>query len=69
RDAQNAQHEVAGSPVFHGTSADTDIIVASAKAYLKALNRMLVTLGHTKPSPSRMPPPHPVAAAVQEGSP
>ncbi len=27
--------------VFHGHGADTDIIVASVKAYLKALNRML----------------------------
>jgi 2-isopropylmalate synthase len=42
RDAKNAQHEVASAPVFHGTAADTDIIVASAKAYLKAINRILV---------------------------
>jgi 2-isopropylmalate synthase len=42
RDAKNPQHEVASAPVFHGSAADTDIIVASAKAYLKALNRMLV---------------------------
>jgi 2-isopropylmalate synthase len=41
-DAKNPQHEVASAPVFHGSAADTDIIVASAKAYLKALNRMLV---------------------------
>jgi 2-isopropylmalate synthase len=27
--------------VFHGAGADTDIIVASAKAYLRAINRML----------------------------
>jgi hypothetical protein len=26
--------------VFHGAAADTDIVVASAKAYLRALNRM-----------------------------
>jgi 2-isopropylmalate synthase len=45
RDTQSAQHEVASQPVLHGNSADTDIIVASAKAYLKALNRILVALG------------------------
>ena len=44
RDTKNAQHEVASAPVFHGNAADTDIIVASAKAYLKALNRMLVAM-------------------------
>jgi len=38
---KNPQHD-ASAPVFHGTAANTDIIVASAKAYLKALNRMLV---------------------------
>jgi hypothetical protein len=27
--------------VFHGAGADTDIVVASAKAYLRAINRML----------------------------
>ncbi len=44
RGPENAQHEQS-APVFHGNAADTDIIVASAKAYLKALNRMLVSLG------------------------
>ncbi|HTB75708.1 MAG TPA: 2-isopropylmalate synthase, partial [Polyangiaceae bacterium] len=48
RDTKNAQHEVGSAPVFHGNAADTDIIVASAKAYLKALNRMLVALGTTR---------------------
>jgi 2-isopropylmalate synthase len=47
RDAASAQHDVSGPQVFHGNAADTDIIVASAKAYLKALNRMLVALGHS----------------------
>jgi 2-isopropylmalate synthase len=46
RDAASAQHDVAGPPVFYGSGADTDIIVASAKAYLKALGRMHVALGH-----------------------
>ncbi len=48
RDSKNAQHEVATAPVFHGNAADTDIIVASAKAYLKALNRLLVAF-ETRP--------------------
>ena len=38
----NPQNERARSRVFHGHGADTDIIVASAKAYLAALNRMLL---------------------------
>ena len=29
--------------VFHGAGADTDIIVASVQAYLRALNRITVT--------------------------
>jgi 2-isopropylmalate synthase len=29
--------------VYHGHGTDTDIIVASAKAYLAALNRLLAT--------------------------
>ncbi|HEX4447872.1 MAG TPA: 2-isopropylmalate synthase [Polyangiaceae bacterium] len=47
-DAKNAQHE-STMPVFHGNAADTDIIVASAKAYLKALNRMMVAF-QTRPA-------------------
>jgi 2-isopropylmalate synthase len=46
RDAINAQHDVSAPPVFHGHGTDTDIIVAAAMAYLKALNRMLMALGH-----------------------
>jgi 2-isopropylmalate synthase len=37
----NPQNEVTGRPVYHGHGTDTDIIVASAKAYLAALNRLL----------------------------
>ena len=51
RDTKNAQHEVASAPVFHGNAADTDIIVASAKAYLKALNRMLVAFDSARVRP------------------
>lgn len=50
REAQKAQREVASAPVCHGNAADTDIIVASAKAYLKAINRLLATLGHSRPA-------------------
>jgi len=55
RGAQNAQKDAPGAPVFHGNGADTDIIVASAKAYLKALNRMLAALGHGRPVAARAP--------------
>jgi 2-isopropylmalate synthase len=40
----NAQTEAHGR-LFHGHGADTDIIVASAKAYLSALNRLLHKTG------------------------
>lgn len=39
----NPQH-AAHTPVFHGHAADTDVIVASTKAYLSALNRLLSTM-------------------------
>jgi 2-isopropylmalate synthase len=35
--------------VFHGHGADTDILVASAKAYLAAINRMVATGGAPAP--------------------
>lgn len=35
-------------PIFHGQAADTDVIVASAKAYLSALNRLMASLGLAK---------------------
>jgi 2-isopropylmalate synthase len=69
RGAQSAQHESSALPVFHGNSADTDIIVASAKAYLKALNRMLAALGHAKPAAARATPSHAPAGVAQEGRP
>jgi 2-isopropylmalate synthase len=68
RDAQNAQHEVASAPVFHGNAADTDIIVASVKAYLKALNRMLVSLGRPAAEAQSSAGAAP-AAVAQEGRP
>jgi 2-isopropylmalate synthase len=43
-----AAHRDAPRPrVFHGAGADTDIIVASAKAYLRALSRMLAARSPT----------------------
>lgn len=44
----NPQNERARARVFHGHGADTDIIVASAKAYLAALNRMLLLKAPTQ---------------------
>ena len=41
--------------VFHGAGADTDIIVASVHAYLRALNRIVATQGGVKPSPRSWP--------------
>jgi len=41
----NAQHGSGGVAIMHGQAADSDVIVASTKAYLGALNRLLVTLG------------------------
>ena len=51
----NPQNEMAGRPIFHGHGADTDIIVASTKAYLAALNRLLAVrarpaAGETEPT-------------------
>jgi 2-isopropylmalate synthase len=45
------------APIFHGYGADTDTIVASAKAYLAALNRLLActTGGATERTTSRAP--------------
>lgn len=37
---RNAQHSVSAG-MFHGHAADTDVLVASTKAYLAALNRLL----------------------------
>ncbi|PIE17109.1 MAG: 2-isopropylmalate synthase [Proteobacteria bacterium] len=42
-------HGAARRPVFHGHGADTDIIVASAKAYIAALNRLLQSQERVQP--------------------
>ncbi len=46
----NPQHGGSRAQVFHGHGAETDIIVASAKAYLGALNRMLSARDRAVPS-------------------
>lgn len=42
---KHAQHSVAAG-AFHGHAADTDVLVASTKAYLAALNRLLSVQKH-----------------------
>jgi 2-isopropylmalate synthase len=39
----NPQHGGGSAPILHGHAADTDVIVASTKAYLAAMNRVLAT--------------------------
>ncbi len=46
----DAQSEVPQPRTFGGYGADTDIIVASAKAYLSALNKVLVATGDYGPT-------------------
>jgi 2-isopropylmalate synthase len=43
--AMGAQSEIETQRTFGGYGADTDIVVASVKAYLSALNKMLVSVG------------------------
>ena len=45
----NAQSELGQPRTFGGYGSDTDIVVASAKAYLSALNKMLVATGRYGP--------------------
>ena len=46
----DAQSDVAQPRTFGGYGADTDIVVASAKAYLAALNKVLVSSGQFGPT-------------------
>ena len=39
----NAQKELPFSRIYGGHGADTDIIVASAKAYVNALNKLIIS--------------------------
>lgn len=45
---ENAQFGADRSPVFHGHAADTDVLVASTKAYLSALNRLVAMVAAKK---------------------
>ncbi len=45
----DAQSEIGQARTFGGYGADTDIVVASAKAYLSALNKVLVASGQFGP--------------------
>jgi 2-isopropylmalate synthase len=49
--ATNAQRDYEQVRTFGGHGADTDIIVASVKAYLAALNKMLVATGQYAQQP------------------
>ncbi len=57
-----AQYEGRSPRIFHGHGADTDVITASAKAYLGALNRLLGTLHPEHPRRVSVPPPAPEVA-------
>ncbi len=48
---ENAQMGSSRAPVFHGHAADTDVLVASTKAYLSAINRLLSVV-EAKSSPT-----------------
>ncbi|HEV8248075.1 MAG TPA: alpha-isopropylmalate synthase regulatory domain-containing protein, partial [Polyangiaceae bacterium] len=60
----NPQHGSGQAPILHGHAADTDVIVASAKAYLNAMNRVLaVTNAYDAKSAPRHEPPKKSGAA------
>jgi 2-isopropylmalate synthase len=51
----DAQHETTQPRTFGGHGADTDIVVASAKAYLAALNKLIIAHGeHSKPAETEL---------------
>ncbi len=50
KSSKNAQKEIERPHTFGGYGADTDIIVATVKAYLSALNKMLVATGKYGPA-------------------
>ncbi len=50
---ENAQMGTGRAPVFHGHAADTDVLVASTKAYLSAINRLLSVV-EAKSSPHHL---------------
>jgi 2-isopropylmalate synthase len=58
----NPQHGSGQSPILHGHAADTDVIVASTKAYLAALNRVLATVSAQAQTSSATAAPEPQKA-------
>jgi 2-isopropylmalate synthase len=52
-DLRDTETELGRARVFHGHGADTDILVASAKAYVAAINRMLASEGAPLPRAQR----------------
>jgi 2-isopropylmalate synthase len=48
---ENPQLGSSQSSIFHGHAADTDVVVASTKAYLAALNRLLAALDAKRRQP------------------
>ncbi len=52
-DARENPQRAAGGRVIYGHAADTDIVVASAKAYLAAINRLVATRGRPLDAPRR----------------
>src|SRR5690606_7188723 len=52
---ENAQMGSSRSPVFHGHAADTDVLVASTKAYLSALNRLLAVMDAKRSDEENLP--------------
>jgi 2-isopropylmalate synthase len=60
----DAQKEIEQTHTFGGYGADTDIVVASAKAYLAALNKLLAATGQYGPVES--PAVQPVAISEQK---
>jgi 2-isopropylmalate synthase len=58
----NPQHGSGQSPILHGHAADTDVIVASTKAYLAALNRVLVNASAQAQTSSHTAAPEPQKA-------
>ena len=53
REPLESQREDGRPRIFHGHGADTDILVAAAKAYLAAINRMLASEPVSSPRPGR----------------
>jgi 2-isopropylmalate synthase len=50
-DVVNPQSDATSHRTYGGYGADTDIIVASARAYLAALNKLLIAHGHSTAAP------------------